>query len=98
MSSLFLDLQMLIWLFPIFFIVHDFEEIIMIEKWLSHHDKEIENRFPTKIADKIIKQFLFVSSSTIMAHQFLKDGLLGNIYYFIIVTLTFFLHTFTHII
>ncbi|MGX9135057.1 HXXEE domain-containing protein [Rummeliibacillus sp. JY-2-4R] len=107
-----LNVQTLIWLFPIMFIIHDFEEIIMVEKWMKKNSDVIYERLPGKIADRVIKQFsmttaqfavavlvifLFVSSSTIMANQFVVQGSLANIYIFTIVTLTFFLHAFTHI-
>ena len=32
-----LDVQTLIWLFPIMFILHDFEEIIMVERWMKRN-------------------------------------------------------------
>lgn len=107
-----LDLQTLIWLFPILFIFHDFEEIIMMEKWLNTHSNVIYKKLPRKMADRIIKQFsmstaqfavavliifLFVSSSTIMAIQYLNERPMGNMYMFTIVLLVFFLHAFTHI-
>ncbi|WP_307152092.1 HXXEE domain-containing protein [Robertmurraya andreesenii] len=107
-----LDIQTLIWLFPILFIFHDFEEIIMMEKWLNKYSNVIYEKLPKKMADKVIKQFsmstaqfavavliifLLVSGSTIMAIQYLNDSPFGNIYIFTIVMLTFFLHAFTHI-
>lgn len=107
-----LDIQILIWLFPILFIFHDFEEIIMMEKWLNKYSNVLYEKLPKKLADKVIKQFsmstaqfavavviifLFVSGSTIMAIQSLNERPFGNIYIFTIVMLTFFLHAFTHI-
>ncbi len=107
-----LEVQTLIWLFPIMFVIHDFEEIIMVETWMKKNSDVIYERLPRKIADRVIKQFsmttaqfavavlvifLFVSSSTIMANQFVIQGSLANIYIFTIITLTFFLHSFTHI-
>ncbi len=106
------DVQTLIWLFPILFIFHDFEEIIMIEKWLNKNSGILYERLPRKMADRVIKQFsmstaqfavavvvifFFVSSSTILANQYVNHRPLGTIYLFTIVTLTFFLHAFTHI-
>ena len=94
------------------FILHDFEEIIMLEKWMSENSKKISERLPTKIANVVIRQFsmttvqfavavlvifLIVSGSTIMANQYLVKGSFVYIYPFIIVTLIFFLHAFTHI-
>lgn len=107
-----LYVQTLIWLLPIMFILHDFEEIIMVEKWVEKNSVMIYEKLPTKVADRIIKQFsmttaqfsvavlfifLFVSGSTILAIQHLNQGSIGNIHMFIVVTLVFFLHAFTHI-
>lgn len=107
-----LDVQTLIWLFPIMFILHDFEEIIMAEGWMKRNSTMIYDILPERIADRVIKQFsmstaqfavavlvifLFVSSSTVMANQYVIQGVLGNIYIFTIITLAFFLHAFTHI-
>ncbi|THE11625.1 HXXEE domain-containing protein [Bacillus timonensis] len=106
------DIQTLIWLFPIMFILHDFEEIIMVERWMKRNSTKIYNILPERFADRVIKQFsmstaqfavavliifLFVSSSTVMANQYVNQGLFGNIYIFTITTLVFFLHAFTHI-
>ena len=94
------------------FIFHDFEEIMMIEKWVKKNSNAIYNRLPKKIADQIIKQFsmstaqfsvavmvifVFVSSSTYLASQYMNHAPLGNIHFFTIVLLIFFLHAFTHI-
>ena len=107
-----IDIQTLIWLFPIMFILHDFEEIIMVEKWLNTKSPILYAKLPKKAADRVIKQFsmstaqfavavvvifFFVSSSTFSASQFVNQEQFGNIYIFIIVTLTFFLHAFTHL-
>lgn len=107
-----LDLITLIWLFPIVFIFHDFEEIIMMEKWVKQHANKIYETLPRKIADKVVKQFsmstaqfavavvvifLFVSSSTYMANQYMNQGPLANIHFFTIMLLIFLIHVFTHI-
>ncbi|MEK8197917.1 MULTISPECIES: HXXEE domain-containing protein [unclassified Lysinibacillus] len=107
-----LNVQTLIWLFPIIFIIHDFEEIIMIEKWLHHNRHKLYERLPPKIADKVVKQFsmttaqfavavlfifLFVSLSTILANQYFINGVALTFYFFTSVTLVFFIHAFTHI-
>lgn len=107
-----LNVQTLIWLFPILFIIHDFEEIILVEKWLHNNRKKIYKRLPPKIADRIVKQFsmttaqfaaavivifLFVSAATVSAIQYLYNGTSWNLYFFIAVTLVFFIHAFTHI-
>lgn len=107
-----LNVQTLIWLCPIIFVLHDLEEIIMIEKWMETNLDVINDKLPSKIADKVIKQFsmttaqfsvavlvifIFVSSSTYMASQYINHGALGNIYFFTAVITVLFLHVFTHV-
>lgn len=36
-----MDLLMLIWLFPVVLIFHDFEEIMMMEKWVKRNSSTI---------------------------------------------------------
>jgi len=107
-----LNVQTLIWLFPIIFVLHDLEEIIMIEKWMDKNSNVIYDKLPRKFADKVIKQFsmstaqfavavfiifIFVSSSTYMASQYINHGPFGNIYLFTVMILVMFLHVFTHV-
>lgn len=40
------EIQILIALLPILFMVHDFEEIIMFEPWLAKNRAELKRRFP----------------------------------------------------
>ncbi|MFC7685853.1 HXXEE domain-containing protein [Ureibacillus sp. GCM10028918] len=106
------EVQTLIWLFPIIFMFHDFEEIIFAEKWIQKNSSLLYKKLPKKVAAGIINQlsmstaqfsvavliiFLFVSSSTIMANQYLHEKPFGSIAFFAVVTLTFFLHAFMHI-
>ncbi|NGQ97351.1 HXXEE domain-containing protein [Brevibacillus sp. SYP-B805] len=94
------------------FMLHDLEEIIMVEKWINKHQAVLYEKLPRKIAAGVVKQFsmstaqfsvavlvifLFVSASTYMASQFLHHGPLGNIHFFTVCILVFFLHAFTHI-
>lgn len=107
-----LNVQTLIWLFPIIFIFHDLEEIIMVEKWMLKNSNSIYIRLPKKMADRVINQFsmstaqfavavfvifLFVSSSTYLASQYIHHAPLGNIYLFTVMIMVFFLHVFTHV-
>lgn len=108
-----MDLHTLIWLFPVVFVFHDFEEIIMMEKWLVQNRATIYEKLPPKLAGRVIRQFslstaqfaaavlvifLFVSLSTFMASQYVNGGaFLGNIYMFTVLQLVFFIHVFTHV-
>jgi len=33
-------MNFIVWLFPVIFMLHDFEEIIMVEVWGSHYNAE----------------------------------------------------------
>ncbi|MDN3954529.1 HXXEE domain-containing protein [Sporolactobacillus laevolacticus] len=107
-----LDSQTLIWFFPIVFVFHDFEEIIMIERWNEKNKQKVYQRLPRQWADRMIRQFsmstaqfsvavlvvfLFVSSFTYMASQYVRQGPGANIYCFTTATLLLFIHSFTHI-
>ena len=52
------DINAIIWLFPIIFMFHDFEEIIFIKPWFTKNRERIIVRFP-----KISERFLPYSDS-----------------------------------
>ena len=39
-------LKMIIWLFPIAFMLHDFEEILFLEDWLEGHGRDLRQVLP----------------------------------------------------
>lgn len=43
------NIYSLIWLFPIVFMLHDFEEVILFEPWLKHNGKALQTRFSSKL-------------------------------------------------
>lgn len=43
----------LIWLFPVVFMFHDFEEIVFWERWLNKHGHEIQRRLPAFMAKRV---------------------------------------------
>lgn len=107
-----LSLEALIWLFPVAFILHDFEEIIMVEKWVARYANRVRRKLPERLANRMLKQFsmttaqfavavivmfMFVSTSTYCAYQYITQGPLGNIHFFVVCTLVFFIHLFTHL-
>lgn len=101
-----IELISLLWLFPITFLFHDFEEIITVEKWIGKHGDHVRNALPG-FAKKI-----FNSSLRMNTLNFAKD-VLGV--YSVIVVVTglavffdfyllflaalhlYFLHVFTHL-
>jgi hypothetical protein len=48
--------ETLIWLLPVVFMIHDFEEIIMMKPWLTKNWKTLEKRFPAKAIRAMAKQ------------------------------------------
>jgi hypothetical protein len=105
-----IDLRTLIWLFPIMFMFHDFEEIIFGEPWLRKNADEIvgriENRVPAFVAKQIRAVFkksayeLAFPISLIFALTFISSFLAVEYQsygFFIMASGIFFLHGFMHI-
>lgn len=59
-----MTIETLMWSFAIVFMLHEFEEIIMLKPWLERHGPELSARFP-RAASRIIGQFGGVSTSAI---------------------------------
>ncbi|MBA9088184.1 hypothetical protein FHR92_004680 [Fontibacillus solani] len=101
-----INLVSLLWLFPITFMFHDFEEIITVEKWIERHGDHVKSSMP-RFAQK-----LYNSSFRVNTLHFAKDVLWV---YSLIVTVTvlavffqfylpflatlhvYFFHVFTHV-
>jgi hypothetical protein len=80
-----IKIETLMWLLPIVFMFHDFEEIIMFKPWLGTNRAKLEKRFPNWAArvlsghDKIstssfalavAEEFLILSVLTLIAVEF----------------------------
>lgn len=50
-----LSLHALIWLFPITFMLHDFEEISFVEQWFKKNDKTIMKKVPKQMKGMLEK-------------------------------------------
>ena len=59
-------------LFPIFFMIHEFEEIIMVEKWMGKYRTDLYRRFPV-LSHRIsmLTEINTRSFSIIVAEEFL---------------------------
>lgn len=80
-----MEFSLIIWLLPIVFMLHDFEEIVMMGAWIKRNNRLIIQRFP-KIGKRIVanyenlstasfslavaEEFLIVVAATILATQF----------------------------
>jgi hypothetical protein len=104
------DIITLIWLFPIAFILHDFEELILFEPWLKKNAdlirSRIEHRLPaamekrvSRILDKNTTEFALsiYLIFILMVIVSLLAALSDQLIPFLIASSLFFLHGFMHI-
>jgi hypothetical protein len=104
--SMSIDMHTLIWLFPISFMFHDFEEIIFWERWMNKNGGEIKRRVPIFLA-KHVDTFVGKSTAQISLVVCLIFSLtvlsvfLATVYgtssFFLLVSGMFFVHGFGHI-
>jgi hypothetical protein len=59
-----IKIETLMWLLPVVFMLHDFEEIIMIKPWMNHHAPELQERFP-RLAARFLTHFDRISTSSL---------------------------------
>ncbi len=105
-----IDIRTLIWLFPIVFMFHDFEEIILGEPWLKKNGGDIlgrmEGRVPPFVARQIGAVFakpaaeLALPVSLIFDLAFLSAFIavqFGAYGFFLLASGSYFLHGFMHV-
>lgn len=105
-----LDTHTLIWLFPIAFMFHDFEELILFEPWLKKNAGDIEARLKPRVPAFIGKQIGIILGKTtvefavpislIFAMTCVAAFLavVYNVYgFFLLASSAFFLHGFMHL-
>ncbi len=80
------EIQLLIALLPIIFMIHDFEEIIMFKPWLTNNRDELKQRFPkfehflarrnyfnlstSGFAVAVLHEFILISLITILSLRY----------------------------
>ncbi len=57
------DIKVIIWLFPILFIFHDFEEIIFMKSWVRKNRHYLSERFP-KLSKRLLSHFDNITTSS----------------------------------
>lgn len=71
--------SMIIWLFPILFMIHDFEEIIFIRAWQEKNKKDIQSKMNKKLPFEfeastaafsiaVAEEFIIISAVTIISY------------------------------
>lgn len=102
-----MDLQTIILLLPVIFMIHDFEELIFFKKWINDNEFELTRRFP-KLSKKLLPHFKNMSTASFcvgVAEEFL---LISTISVFAVINeryefwygifIGFFIHILIHII
>ncbi len=101
-----MDTLTLIWLFPIAFMFHDFEEIIFWELWLKKHGEEVKRRVPAFLAKPVsivvekstaeasFSIFLIFSLTVLASFLAVRYEKYG---FFLLASGAFFLHGFMHL-
>jgi len=104
------SIYMIVWLFPVIFLIHDFEEILTVKGFMSRNKEQIVSLLSPKIGGFVQRQFdlttvqfsvsvafvfIFVTSSTyLVTHNNFAEGALR---YFFIIVAVFFIHVLTHV-
>jgi len=101
-----MDLLTVLWLFPIVFMFHDFEEILTVKKWTRSNRQKVASLIPKwfpqwlessfqmttlQFSRDVLWVFSFITLSVVLAAQFSFYPL------FLIFLAIFFLHVFTHL-
>ncbi len=98
-------LTLMICLFPIVFMFHDFEEIIFFKPWINKNNAYLRERFPV-LSKKVLPRFESLSTSGFalaVAEEFVLLSLItygsiyfDNYYFWIAAFMGFFIHLIMH--
>jgi len=101
------DLLFIIWLFPIVFMLHEFEEIIFFKDWIIKNKTFLTEKYP-KFSKRFFSQFDGLSTSAFtvaVAEEFVLLSVIAIVsvlfetyLLWLGVFMGFFLHLFTHLI
>ena len=102
-----MDFKMIVWLLPIVFMFHDFEEIIFFKSWITKNKETLSEKFP-KLSKRffvrfenlsvqafslaVAEEFVLLSAITILSIVFESYLLWLGIF------MGFFIHLFVHLI
>lgn len=100
------DFSIIVWIFPIVFMLHEFEEIIFLKPWVGKNGAYLSTRFP-KLAKRFLPRFenMSVSAFTVaVAEEFIllsivtiASVLLDNYLLWFGVFMGFFIHLLMHL-
>ena len=58
-----MKMETLMWLLPVIFMFHDFEEIILMKPWFAKNSRDLQQRFPL-VASRLLPHFESLSTSS----------------------------------
>ena len=69
--------ELLMWLFPVVFMVHEFEEIIFVRRWIDRNREELARRFPRLSARMLplLERISTASFAFVVAEEFILVSL-----------------------
>lgn len=77
------DIKVMLWIFPILFIFHDFEEIIFMKSWVMKNRSYLCERFPT-ISKRLLPHFDNITTSSFafgVAEEFILVSIITIVSY-----------------
>ncbi len=77
------DIKAMVWLFPILFMFHDFEEIIFMQSWIGKNRNYLNHRFPA-LSKKLSSHFDQITTSAFslgVAEEFIIISIITVISY-----------------
>ena len=77
------DIKVLVWLFPVIFIFHDFEEIIFVQPWISRNSLYLSKRFPA-LSKRVLPHFGKITTASFaagVAEEFLLISIITAVSY-----------------
>lgn len=99
------DLVSVLWLFPIVFVFHDFEEILTVEQWLAHRGERVLAKIPAfarrLLADTFRMNTRLFAQDVLWIYSFIVAAAAAAVFFsvylpFLVMLAVFFLHVFTH--
>ena len=98
--------DILLWLFPIIFMIHEFEEIILMRWWLGKNKAIILSKYPN-LGKRVLQKFELISTETfslMVAEEFLIVSFVvlfsvftSNYNLYVGLLVAYFIHLLTHL-
>lgn len=77
------DIKVMVWLFPMLFIFHDFEEIIFMQSWVSKNKRYLCKRYPV-LSKRLLPHLINITTSSFalgVAEEFILISIIAVLSY-----------------